>query len=109
MQMNFYPISLIKFAISNSSESKKFISTIRPERIFLSLTRVLEGGDLEGSDEADASLALLPFLFSSLLVTLWHWERRIFGAIKLKVGREGDEKEIFGLRRRWEEGFWFEI
>ena len=69
--MNFHPISLIKFAISNLFESKKFISIIRTDRIFLSLTGVLEGGDLEGGDEADALLAPL-LLFSSLLIALRH-------------------------------------
>ena len=80
-------MALIKFVISNLSESKRFISTIRLERIFLSLTEVLGGGDLEGGvlggsdleergDGASlASLLLLlllssPFLLSSLLLAL---------------------------------------
>ena len=78
--MNFHLISLIKFAISNLSESKKFISTIRSERIFLSLTRVLRGDNLEESDEAGVVASLTP-LSLVLLVTLWRWRRCIFGAV----------------------------
>ena len=89
MQINVHPMALIKFVISNPFESKKFISIIRLERIFLSLTGVLEGGDLKGGvlrggdlegggDGASlASLLLLLLLsslllFSSLLLVLWH-------------------------------------
>ena len=101
-------MALIKFAISNPSESKKFISTIWLERIFLSLTGVLigdnlegggvlGGGDLEGEGDGAllASLPLLlllssPLLLSSLLLAFWRWGRCIFGAI----GREGDERRF---------------
>ena len=76
--MNFHLIPLIKFVISNPSESKNSYQ-------FLSLIEVLGGGDLERGDEAGASLAPL-LLLSSLLVALWCWRRHIFGAIKLKVG-----------------------
>ena len=74
MQIDFYPMALIKFAILNLFESKKFISTIWLERIFLSLTGVLVGGDLEGGGVFGggdgASLASLPLLLllSSLLL-----------------------------------------
>ena len=95
--MNFYPIPLIKFAISNPSEFKKFISTIRPKKIFLSLTRVLGRGDLEGGDEAGASLASLILLF------LHFW--LLFG-----IGEDASSEPSFYKvegwpRRRWKEDF----
>ena len=127
MGLQLCPIALIKFAISNPSESKKFISTIRAEkfisiiwaeRIFLSLTRVFGGGDLEGGDEAGASLALLLLLLSLLVGDLKGGDEAgaslaplflLLSDCFLALGNMHLSSHLSKVGWRWKKNFWFEI